>query len=124
MIRQPHTGFRRVPFCETCAVMDHGPRRGLLWNISVRGVYLVIDPIPAVEEQFGISFPFPGGEQPVTVQARVAWQNPPSVFRGCGTQVNDLPPGCGLEFLALASADHDRIEAFVRRFTTGLKPRS
>jgi hypothetical protein len=101
-------------------VIDQGSRRGFLWNISVRGVYLVIDPIPAVEQRFEISFPFPGGEQPVNVHARVAWQNPPSVFRGCGTQVNDLPPGCGLEFLALTSADHDRIEAFVRRFTATL----
>jgi hypothetical protein len=61
-----------------------------------------------------VSFLLPGDMAPIRVQARVAWRNPQSRLKGCGSTTFNLPPGLGLEFLALASGDRDRIDARVK----------
>jgi hypothetical protein len=80
----------------------------------VLGVYVVVDtPLPALGDTFHLSFALPGDDVWVQCQARVAWRNPPSIFKGCGASAAGLPPGCGLEFVDLAPADRERIEARV-----------
>jgi hypothetical protein len=82
--------------------------------VSVLGAYVVLnEPLPEAGTQLRFSFTLPGDAAPIVTEVRVAWQNPPSPFRGCGNACMSQPPGCGLEFMALSDADRDRIQARV-----------
>jgi hypothetical protein len=87
---------------------------GIVWNVSTVGVYLVMESMPSLGEVLHLSFILPGEEMAIQCQARVVWQNPPSIFKGCGAKAAGLPPGCGLEFVVLDEMDRARIEARVK----------
>lgn len=59
-------------------------------------------------------FRLPNEKKPVRAEARIAWRNPRSARRGRGSAVFGLPPGCGLEFIAIDAMDLERIERHVR----------
>jgi hypothetical protein len=115
-LRQPASGCRRIAGNEPCDVIiedDH--RRGILWNLSARGAYLMlIAPFPPLGQVLRLSFCLPDDPDPVRCEARVAWQNPPSTSRGLGVVARGLPPGCGLQFVFLPEEDKDRIRMHVR----------
>ena len=112
-ISQPFSGAKRVPFVQSCRL---GPKdeeaAATIRNISVLGVYLEVNPIPAVGERLALRFELPDGAGPVEVEAEVAWRNTPQ-----RQKVPNLPPGCGLHFLTLRDHDHGRIQALVRSFS-------
>jgi hypothetical protein len=110
MVHQPFTGFIRVPYEPPCRLTGPkgGGREGRLCNISVKGVYVTVSPIPNVGEVFRVSFKLPHDEKPVEVQAEVAWRNTER-----DRKVLRLPLGCGLHFLDLSPSDRERVAAFV-----------
>jgi hypothetical protein len=114
-LHQPQSGVRRIACTESCDVgLESGGRHGVVWNVSVLGVYVVIDtPIPPLGEVLRLSFSLPGDAAPIVCQGRVAWHNLPSLFKGCGAAAAGLPPGCGFAFVDLSPADRARIEARV-----------
>ena len=117
MLRQPESGFLRVPYTQRCRVgWDESLQDGLTCNISTLGLYVAMDPQPEVGTTVSLSFPLPTGI--VCVEATVTWQNvePPHA-------VDDLPPGCGFRFVALLPHDRDQIEALVGQFRSGVDPK-
>jgi PilZ domain-containing protein len=115
-MEQPASGHHRIACGEACEVLVGSERRqGMIWNLSVVGVYLVLaDPLPAAGAEVTLTFTLPGDPAPLVCPGRIQWQNPPSIFHGCGKTKMALPPGCGVEFTALAPADAQRIAARVR----------
>ncbi|PYQ25737.1 MAG: hypothetical protein DMF81_01435 [Acidobacteria bacterium] len=109
MLNQPYTGFIRVPYEPPCRLAGKkGAQEGRLCNISVKGVYVTVDPIPDVGDLFRLSFNLPDDEKPVEVEAEVAWRNTER-----DRKVLRLPLGCGLHFLNLGAHDYERIASFV-----------
>jgi uncharacterized protein (TIGR02266 family) len=109
MVEQPYTGFIRVPYEPPCRLTGPaGTHEGRLCNISVKGVYVTMDPIAAVGEVLRVSFKLPDDEKPVEVHAEVAWRNTER-----DRKMLRLPLGCGLHFMDLSAHDYDRIAAFV-----------
>ena len=116
MLNQPHSGFNRIPYAQRCRVArGTATADGVVCNISVVGLYLTMDPIPAVGETLRISFALPGGGDPVEATGLVTWQNTEEPER-----VEMLPPGCGVRFQSLAPADHQRIERLVNEHRAAL----
>jgi hypothetical protein len=115
-VSQPQSGKTRIAADQPCLVKGDGvDRSGIVFNISVVGLYLLLDgPLPAVGEELQLSFALPGESAPIACAARVAWQNPPSVIlRGMGSLAIGLPAGCGVAFVRMADADRERIQAYV-----------
>jgi PilZ domain len=110
-MEQPASGHHRIACGEPCEVTLGADRRqGMIWNVSVVGVYCVLStPMPAPGETVRLSFTLPGDAAPIICQARVRWQNAPSIFKGCGQTKMALPPGCGIEFTVLDASDAARI---------------
>lgn len=115
-LEQPTSGHHRIACGETCDLTVEGQRRqGMIWNLSVVGVYLVMPPpLPAAGETLLLTFTLPGDPATITCQGRIRWLNPPSIFQGCGQNKMALPPGCGIEFSVLDTRDAERIAARVR----------
>jgi PilZ domain-containing protein len=115
-LEQPASGHHRIACGESCSVTFGGQRReGLIWNLSVVGVYLVMGtPLPAAGESVLLTFTLPGDPAAITCQGRIRWLNPPSIFQGCGQNKMGLPPGCGIEFTVLDTRDAERIGARVK----------
>jgi hypothetical protein len=115
-LEQPASGYHRIACGEPCQVAyDNRPLDGMVWNLSVVGVYVVLGPpLPEAGDTLVLTFTLPGDPRPITCQGRVRWHNPPSIFKGCGRTKLGLPPGCGIEFTVLDSGDAERIEARVR----------
>jgi len=101
---------RRIPFVRRCRLEPKAgdPCEGLLCNLSVLGVYVTVDPIPALGSWLTVSFALPGNEALVSVEAMVSWCNTTQNHK-----VHSLPPGCGLRFLTLTLADKERIQRLV-----------
>jgi hypothetical protein len=114
-LHQPASGVRRIACTELCDVgRESDGRHGIVWNVSVLGVYVAIDtPIPTLSEILRLSFTLPADPARIVCHARVAWRNLPSAFKGCGASAAGLPPGCGFAFVDLSAADHARIETRV-----------
>lgn len=119
-LNQPHSGFWRIACCEPCDLhATHGSQEAVIWNLSVVGAYLVLRNPRPEGELLSLSFTLPDEDRPIEAQARVVWQNRPSVWSGCGERSVMLPPGCGIEFTRLEEADARRIEARVRNTYPG-----
>jgi len=116
-LKQPSSGFFRIACSEPCEFGRHEEvQKGILWNVSVLGAYVVFkSPLPAVGETGLLSFCLPGDADRISCRARVAWINPSSIFKGCGTIAVSLPCGCGVQFLDLGLPDRSRIEARVNQ---------
>jgi hypothetical protein len=118
-VSQPQSGKIRIAADQPCTVhAEAADVRGIVFNISVVGLYLALDgTLPGVGQELQLSFSLPDDPVPIACAARVAWQNPPSVIlRGMGSLAIGLPAGCGLAFVRLDDADRERIQAYV---TTG-----
>jgi len=110
VVTQPLSGLRRVPLLRRCLLRGSGVDRvGLVCNLSLRGTYVAVRPVPKVGEPVVASFQLPWWEQPMTIDAVVCWDN-------SGSRAPGLPAGCGLEFLAPTWSDQGRIEAVVWAF--------
>jgi hypothetical protein len=110
-------GAERIACGERCEFEVAGssnPREGIIWNLSVAGLYLVVQTdIPAVDTVVHVSLWLPGDPRPVRAETHVVWCNPPSPFSGCGANAPRFPPGCGLKFVTISSTDLARIQSRV-----------
>jgi hypothetical protein len=110
-------GSERIALCERCEfeIAGSGNRReGVAWNVSVVGLYLVVQAdIPPMDTAVHVSLWLPGDPRPLHAEARVVWCNPPSPFSGCGANALRFPPGCGLKFVDIPAADLARIQSRV-----------
>jgi hypothetical protein len=124
-VSQPRSGYTRIPTDERCAAYIEGVAlAGAIFNVSVRGLYLVIDPPPTIGQRLRVSFCLPADTTPIACDARVAWRNPPSlILTGIGSSAMGLPPGCGLEFMRIEDADHQRVAAYVKGTFSAASPR-
>ena len=115
-LEQPASGHHRIACGESCEIVSGGhSRQGIVWNLSVVGLYLVLEaPLPPRGESLLLTFSLPGDPATITCHGRVKWHNGPSIFKGCGMAKLALPPGCGVEFVALDTRDAERIAARVR----------
>jgi hypothetical protein len=113
-VLEPYSALWRIPFIQECRLTQGGKGQpAQMLNLSALGTYLVMDPIPDVGASFTLSFRL-REEAPLTLDAVVTWRN---VDQGPGRP--DLPPGCGVRFLGLASSELETIQAFVRAYTSG-----
>jgi PilZ domain-containing protein len=110
-------GGERIALCERCEFEIAGsgnPREGIIWNLSVVGLYLVLQAdLPPLDAPVNVRLWLPGDSLPVSAETQVVWCNPPSPFHGCGAKALRFPPGCGLKFVDIAAADLARIQARV-----------
>lgn len=110
-------GAERIACGERCEFEIAGsghPREGIIWNVSVAGLYLVVQTdIPPVDAALNVTLWLPGDARPVRAQTRVVWCNPPSPFSGCGANAPRFPPGCGLRFVDITASDLARIASRV-----------
>jgi PilZ domain-containing protein len=110
-------GSERIALCERCEFEIAGsanPREGIVWNLSVVGLYLVLQAdIPPLDADVNVRLWLPGDSLHVRAETQVVWCNPPSPFKGCGAKALRFPPGCGLKFVDIAAADLVRIQARV-----------
>ena len=120
-LTQPLSGFWRIACCEPCCIRasDRSQVEGVIWNLSVVGAYVVLQSPRPEGDLLSLSFTLPGDDHAVEAQARVVWQNRPSVWPGCGERSVALPPGCGVEFTRLEEPDATRIEERVRKTYPG-----
>ena len=116
----PRSGFTRIACNDACEIEGAGAHwTGVVWNISVLGVYVVMRPGLAGGETVTLSFRLPGDPQPIETTSRVAWVNPPSRMTGMGEKAISLPPGVGFEFVDLAPGDRQRIAARIEAASHG-----
>ena len=108
----------RIACIEPCLIAGEPKLRATTWNVSTRGVFLVVDPVPEPGTHLRISFSLPNESEPIGAEVKVVWQNPASPVKGNGSRVLHVPPGCGLEFVDIEAADLARIEAHVSATTT------
>jgi len=100
--------------CEFEAAGTEGVREGIVWNVSVAGLYFVLQSdIPAVDTALRVRVWLPGDPRPIQAEVQVVWCNPPSPFSGCGANAPRFPPGCGLKFVDILPADLTRIQSRV-----------
>lgn len=110
-------GAERIACGERCEFEvrgTDGSREGIIWNVSVAGVYLVLQTdIPPVDSTLRVRVWLPGDPRPIEAETRVVWCNPPSPFSGCGANAPRFPPGCGLTFVDIPASDLARIQSRV-----------
>ncbi len=107
----------RIASGEPCAIENQPQLRATIWNVSARGLFLVVDPVPEPGARLRLSFSLPDNSEPISTEAKVVWRNPPSLAKGAGSRASNVPPGCGLEFVEIKDADLERIKALVKAAT-------
>jgi hypothetical protein len=117
----PASGHYRIACDEPCEVQFANLRtEGIVWNVSTVGAYLLLNgPLPEPGSVLRLTFSLPGDPEKISCYARVAWQNPASIFKGCGTVAARLPPGCGFQFVNLQPGDWNRIQDRVQAVHPG-----
>ena len=83
---------------------DNAIAYGNARNLSRGGIFVESPGRLPVDTEVRLDFRLPEGEASISPTARVVWQRP---------RAEDEPPGMGLEFLALARRDTERLAAFV-----------
>jgi uncharacterized protein (TIGR02266 family) len=110
----PYSGVTRIPYVQPCQLMtETGDARGVVCNVSTLGVYVAVDTIPPFESRVRVSFGLPQTSEPFEVECEVAWVNPDEPM-----EVESLPTGCGLRFLALPEEMRLRIERLIEEYLT------
>lgn len=107
---QPYSGIRRILLLRQCRLQGPGvDASGVVCNISIAGCFVAMKPVPSLGDRVNVSFQLPWWDRAITLDAVVCWDNSDGRAHG-------LPPGCGLAFLAPATADRQRIEDVIRAF--------
>lgn len=78
-------------------------------NLSTGGLFLETDHPLETGATLKLEFLFPDSEKRLKCSARVAWTNHPELL-----QRPELPPGMGLQFLDLTSADTEILRGYIR----------
>jgi hypothetical protein len=101
----------RISFIQQAKLVHaEGTEEALLVDLGMRGVFVErATPLPA-DSQVELSFRLPGNALPVEARCRVAWWHPAATPCARG----ERPAGHGLEFLALAERDRQRIRRHLK----------
>jgi Tfp pilus assembly protein PilZ len=116
--------FARIPYVRRCLLQRGGRRtEAVVCNLSVLGVYVTFlrplpEAIPGAGETVEITFLLPDDATSVQAEATVTWQNLEE-----RQDVDGLPSGCGLRFMALRPDDHQRIEELVHDYLHAARPK-
>jgi Tfp pilus assembly protein PilZ len=115
-VGQPFTGRLRIPFITACTLAGRfGIRHASLCNLSVLGVYVALEDMPAMGAHGRISFHLPGASEEFRADVRVCWQNPEFPARA-----HALPPGCGLCFENLEPRQEELLRTLVSDYQRAL----
>lgn len=115
-VGQPFTGRARIPLIAACTLTGRfGTRHGSLCNLSVLGVFVALEDMPALGALGRISFHLPGVEEEFCADVRVCWQNPAFPLRA-----HALPPGCGLCFENLGAREEELLMRLVKEYQRSL----
>jgi len=119
-VAQPLSGAARVPVIASCRLAGaFGEASGHTCNLSIFGVYVAVDPVPAEGEPVELRLMLPGDEEPFVRRATVTWRNPQAPPRP-----HLLPAGCGLRFEGLSLVDVRHLSSIVDGYLTRLpRPR-
>jgi len=100
----------RVPTDISC-IADDGSKGHVcrILNLSVLGVYIAIEPVADIGQNFELTFGVPPMEDPVFVKGVVKWNS--------NTAEKELPPGAGISFVDLPVDIEDLIDDYVKSRT-------
>ena len=115
-LEQPASGHHRIACGESCDVTIGGQRRqGMIWNLSVVGVYLVMaTPLPAAGESLLLTFTLPGDPHADHLPGPHPLAQSAVDLPGLRPEQDRPAPGCGIEFTVLDTRDAERIAARVK----------
>lgn len=115
-VGQPFTGRVRIPLITACTLTGRfGSRKGSLCNLSMLGVFMALEDMPAMGARGRVAFRLPGIAEEFRADVRVSWQNPAFPVRA-----QALPPGCGLCFENLETEQVELLRAVVSDYQRAL----
>lgn len=118
MYRQPHSGFTRIPYVQSCEISSaDGSRSGLLCNLSLLGAFLHAEPLLPAGTPVRLRFTLPDDEETIDTPAAVTWINDAEP-----SDASALPPGFGVRFTALSAQELRRIASLVQSFQAEPRP--
>ncbi len=111
-VTQPQSGAWRIPFVRRCRLeAETGVCEAVSFNISTKGVYVAVDPVPGVGDRVRLLVPLREGLAPLAAEAVVAWRNTPH-----HPKVFQLPAGCGLRFVHVPPQAEERLMEMVQAY--------
>jgi hypothetical protein len=100
----------RIPYVHKALLTRGGEQREVFTiDVGLSGVYVELADALPVGERVSIRFLLPGNEFPIEAECRVAWRH----GGGQALSSKSLPPGVGLQFVALPQADGARVREHV-----------
>lgn len=106
----------RIPFVAQCALAGPGGiAKGRVCNVSARGIYVAVEPVPDLGTKLIAAFPLPGVNGLFERVGIVAWRNVEGMDR-----VRVLPIGCGVNLVNLSAEDQQRLQSLVDSYIAGL----
>ena len=100
----------RIPFVRRATLVSASQREDVfILDIVLAGAFVERAESIPVDEELEIRFPWPGSEIPFSARCRVAWWHP----EGGPLSSKSLPPGAGLQFVAMSDADRERLRALL-----------
>lgn len=100
----------RIPFVRRATLASAGRSEDVfILDIGLAGAFVERAESIPVDEELEIRFPWPGSEIPFSARCRVAWWHP----EGGPLSSKSLPPGAGLQFVAMSDADRERLRALL-----------
>ena len=85
---------------------EHNFWSGLTMNVSEGGVFVATHAVAKVGTTLILHLELPNCDEPIVTLAEVRWTRPYNVD-------SDVPPGLGLQFVALDAISHAKIKRFV-----------
>ena len=103
----------RIPFVRRAAlVCDGHTEEVFLVDLALTGTFMERSGPPPVGTVVELTFRLPENEIPIVASCRVAWCHTPAAQPA----PSGRPAGAGLEFVAMAPADHDRLRRFLTEY--------
>ena len=100
----------RIPFVRRVTLVSAArTEEAFMIDIGLAGAFIERAEPMAVDLAIEIHVPWPGSEIPFRASCRVAWWHP----EGAPLASKSLPPGAGLQFVDMSSADRDRLRALL-----------
>ena len=100
MTSQPPATLR-IPFVRRCTVVASGREsEAMLLDLSLHGIYVATDKLPAVGDKLEVMFRVPGNDRKLKISSLVAWIQTRQTH-----PVHGLPVGFGARFKKLAVED-------------------
>jgi hypothetical protein len=100
----------RIPFVRRATLASTSVNEEVFMiDIGLAGAFIErAEPMPS-DLTIEIQVPWPGSEIPFRATCRVAWWHP----EGAPLASKSLPPGAGLQFVEMSSADRERLRALL-----------